>query len=503
MDANTLLKSLSKEASCGICLDYFKDPVSVHCGHNFCEPCITQCWEGQESNVSCPQCGESSQQKSFKENQHLARIVEIVKSLDLEAAKVLEDGRVCEKHLELLKVFCKDDKTPICLVCDISKEHRHHTVIPIEEAVQDYKEQFQMQLKMWKQKREQFQALKLAEEKRSSKCLQRLDSEGKKIVSEFEQLHQFLEDQEELLLASLEQLEKEVMKEEKTITSRLSADISNLSDLLFEIEEKCKQPMSVFLQDLKNTLSRCEQQVTQQPVEHCPDLEKRLKAFSEKRMHLEEILKNFKAAVSIELESTPFSKEELRVRKGRTRLFELPYAEVKKRGTRVNVTLDLDTANPFLILSADKKSVKLGDVWQDVPDNPERFDTYPCVLGCEGLISGRHYWEVEVGHGGYWAVGFAKESVKRKGEIIPSPEEQIWALQHRGDHLEALTDPVTVLPVCNCPRRIWIFLDYEEDRVGFFDADTSALIYIFLPAVFSQERIFPWLWVWPGTELRL
>lgn len=169
----------------------------------------------------------------------------------------------------------------------------------------------------------------------------------------------------------------------------------------------------------------------------------------------------------------------------------------------MNVTLNPDTANPFLILSADQKSVRLGDVWQDVSDNPERFDTYPCVLGCEGFTSGRHYWEVEAGSGRYWAAGFAKESVRRKGEIIPSPEEQIWALQQYGDYFEALTHPVTTLSLSSWPRRIQVFLDYEEDHVAFFDADTAALIYVFSPASFSQERVFPWLWVWPGTELRL
>lgn len=67
-------------------------------------------------------------------------------------------------------------------------------------------------------------------------------------MSEFEQLRQFIEDQEQLLLARLEQLQKQVIKEEKIIVSRLSEEISNLSDLIAEIEEKHKQPMSEFLQ---------------------------------------------------------------------------------------------------------------------------------------------------------------------------------------------------------------------------------------------------------------
>ncbi|KAB0385834.1 hypothetical protein FD755_000790 [Muntiacus reevesi] len=43
------LQTLQEEAVCAICLDYFKDPVSIGCGHNFCRGCVTQLW-GKEDN---------------------------------------------------------------------------------------------------------------------------------------------------------------------------------------------------------------------------------------------------------------------------------------------------------------------------------------------------------------------------------------------------------------------------------------------------------------------
>lgn len=43
-------KTLPEEAVCSICLDYFKDPVTIHCGHNFCRGCITQVWGVSDEN---------------------------------------------------------------------------------------------------------------------------------------------------------------------------------------------------------------------------------------------------------------------------------------------------------------------------------------------------------------------------------------------------------------------------------------------------------------------
>ncbi|KAI4832427.1 hypothetical protein KUCAC02_015396, partial [Chaenocephalus aceratus] len=58
-----------------------------------------------------------------------------------------------------------------------------------------------------------------------------------------------------------------------------------------------------------------------------------------------------------------------------------------------NVLLDASTAHPRLIVSADGRRVQCGERHQSLPDCPERFDRVVCVLGRQGLSSGRHYWE--------------------------------------------------------------------------------------------------------------
>ncbi|CAM5158613.1 unnamed protein product [Eretmochelys imbricata] len=168
-----------------------------------------------------------------------------------------------------------------------------------------------------------------------------------------------------------------------------------------------------------------------------------------------------------------------------------------------NVTLDPDTAHPQLVLSEGGKSVRGGDTRQRLPDNPGRFDTVPCVLGCEGFTAGRHCWEVEVGGGGYWAVGVARGSVGRKGWISRSPEGGIWAVGRWWDQFRALSSPVTPLPRSRAPSRIRVCLDCGRGQVTFIDAGDEAPIFTFPPGSVPGERIRPWLWVWPGSQLRL
>ncbi|KAF1524359.1 Butyrophilin subfamily 1 member A1, partial [Eudyptes sclateri] len=175
-----------------------------------------------------------------------------------------------------------------------------------------------------------------------------------------------------------------------------------------------------------------------------------------------------------------------------------------EKGRDVKVVLDPDTAHCDLVLSDDCKSVKREDTRQDIPDIPERFNPWRCVLGCEGFTSGRYYWEVEAMDGGGWTVGVSREDVKRKGEIEFKPEEGIWAVGQWAGHFQALTSPNrTLLPEIQTPKRIRVSLDYEEGRVSFFSVDEEIPIFTFPVASFEGIRVHPWVWLGPGTWLRM
>ncbi|XP_065273316.1 zinc finger protein RFP-like [Emys orbicularis] len=483
MAAESPARCLQAEASCPICQEYFKDPVIIDCGHSFCRACISQCWEGSDIDVSCPQCGETAPQRNLTPNRQLANVLEIVQQLSLQ---VIEDAgweRVCGEHQQPLKLFCEEDQTPICVMCDASRAHATHTVVPIQEAAQEYKETFQAHLETLKEEKEKLKGFKVTDEGTSQQYRIQTEKERREIVSEFQQLKTFLEEEERLLLAQLEKLDEEIVKLQHDNVTQLSEEISRLSELIRELEGKCQKPASELLQDTRSTFSRCEMGKFQQPVEISPELAERRSDFSQKIFALTETLRKFKDTLPSELER----KE----------------GEPLESYTPVNVTLDPDTAHPELVLSADGKSVTWECRRQVLPDNPERFDRCPCVLGCEGFTSGRHCWEmeVEVGDEGRWAVGVARESARRKERINLNPKEGIWAVERWGHQFRALTSPMT--PLGRVPSRIRVSLDCERGQVTFSDAVSEAPIFTFPPGSIPGERIRPWLLVRSSSGVRL
>ncbi|NXX53602.1 TRI41 ligase, partial [Scopus umbretta] len=97
-----------------------------------------------------------------------ARVLEIAKRLSLQAARgemVEEEG--CKRHREPLKVFCKDDEAFICMICRESRVHRSHTMLPVQDAVQEYKGQIQAHLQALKEDRDKLLGFREVEMRRS------------------------------------------------------------------------------------------------------------------------------------------------------------------------------------------------------------------------------------------------------------------------------------------------------------------------------------------------
>ncbi|XP_069491006.1 E3 ubiquitin-protein ligase TRIM39-like isoform X5 [Ambystoma mexicanum] len=234
------LQGLKEEATCSICLEYFTDPVSVECGHAFCLPCITKCWEGLETNFPFPQCRETFQNKTLRPNRQLGNIVEMLKQLHLPNATPQEEN-LCAEHEEKLKLFCEDDQRPICLVCRESKGHRAHTVLPIPEAAQEYKNKLYSYMEHLKKELKDLHKWIEAKRRKTSELEGNIVNQREKILSTFEHLKQFLEQEKQQLLSRLEKEEEENMKKIQEKLTQLEKQQSTHRDLITELESKCQQ----------------------------------------------------------------------------------------------------------------------------------------------------------------------------------------------------------------------------------------------------------------------
>ncbi|XP_078541621.1 E3 ubiquitin-protein ligase TRIM39-like [Lissotriton helveticus] len=458
MAAAAQLRNLKEEATCSICLEYFTDPVSTDCGHNFCRPCITRSWEGRDGNSPCPQCRKIYNGRSLRPNTQLRNMVEMVIQLHLPPVEPPREN-LCEKHEETLRLFCDEDQTLICVVCDRSKEHMAHSVTPIEEAAQEYKVKLQDWLRPLRNETRYILESKLREEEQCNTMRNKVRAEKKKIESEIEELRQLLRDKEQTLHQRLEEMEKRITRAENANISRLSNQITSLNALITDLQKKCKEPALDLLKDVRSTLDRCKEVKFQGPEQ---EMKKRKE------------------------------NEVLQIQK--------PEEEMKKY--KVMVTLDPDTAHSRLLLSEGGRHVVGTDEPQPVLDTPKRFTSWACVLGSESFTSGRHFWEVQLLHEGLgWTVGVAAESVNRKGRITWSPEGRVWAVRRWNGQYCALTSPETPLSPCEEPRKLGVYLDYEGGRLSLYNAESMELLYTFPRAHFTH-RLFPIFYLW-GAELRL
>ncbi|ROJ30526.1 Nuclear factor 7, ovary [Anabarilius grahami] len=465
-----------EELSCPVCCEIFKVPVILSCSHSFCKECLQQFWKTKDSQ-ECPVCRRRSSKQDPLVNLALKNLCD----------SLIKEGNeeICSSHSEKLKLFCLEDKQPVCLVCRDSEKHANHTFRPIGEVLSSYKEEFNTALTSLQTKLEHGEKMKeeydgiiehIKEEFNTAlTSLQTKLEHGEKmkeeydgiiehiksqaeqterqIKEEFEKLHQFLRDEEEATITALREEEEQKKQKMKEKLEEMNRHISSLSQSIKDMEEMMKDNDVSFLKNFTVTMERV--QISQ------PDPEMSSGAL----IHVSHYLGNLSFRV---------------------------WKKMMETVQHTPLTLDPNTAHPHLTLSTDLTSVSFSDEGKNCPDHPERFDDYPCVLSSEGFNSGTHCWDVEVGDNTYWCLGITTASNQRKGEVFF--DSNVWRVRYKDSKYSSRSPEqhLTVFTVEEKLQRVRVQLDYDGGRVSFSNPVTKNCLCTFRTSF--TETVFPFLY---------
>ncbi|XP_076025490.1 E3 ubiquitin-protein ligase TRIM21-like isoform X1 [Genypterus blacodes] len=520
MSAASRLQS-EDQFMCSICLDVFTDPVSTSCGHNFCRTCITQHWDSNIQYV-CPLCKKvfckrpelkvnmsisemaaefrqsTTNKASRRSEEPAAKPGEVqcvfctgtkVKAIKtclkceasycqthlephLTAARLkshqlihpvdnLED-RMCKTHNKPLELFCKTDQTCVCSLCPVL-DHKNHEFVPLKEEHEGKKAKLEKTVAEIKQKMQQ-RRLKIQEinqsEKLSREAADRKKAEGLQI---FTTLKQHVEDIQADFMETVEKKQKSTKKQAEDFIKELQQELSELTVTAAELEK-------LLLSEDHLHLLQSFSSINAPPT----------KDWTQVRVHQRSQEGTLEKAVA-QLEET-ISKEVKKL------LEKLELRRIQQFA--VDVTLDPDTAHPYLILSDDEKQVYCGDVRKNLSDKLQRFDRRVGVLGKQSFSSGRFYFEVQVKGKTEWDLGVTTETSNRKGVITLRPQHGNWAVGLRNENkFSAHDDPPVRLSLKSKPEKVGVFVEYEEGLVSFYDVDAAALIFSFTGCSFTHKLL--------------
>ena len=133
-----------------------------------------------------------------------------------------------------------------------------------------------------------------------------------------------------------------------------------------------------------------------------------------------------------------------------------------------DLTLNKDTASPYLVMSQDLLTVQRVNDEQLYPPHPARFTEAPQVLSTQCVSSGSHYWELEAE--GYWDIAVAYESISRKTRFGSfGNNQESWSLTHDSKgRLFAYHEGVKVkISKSLMHNRVGVVVDFQKGAITF------------------------------------
>ncbi|XP_078739246.1 E3 ubiquitin/ISG15 ligase TRIM25-like [Lampetra fluviatilis] len=500
-------KEAPGELTCPICLDAFRCPCTLSCGHSFCLECMEGAWDVVES-FSCPQCRVTFPQRpKLNKNVTLANLVEQRSAADKMATVVLcdfcNDGmtaasktclrcdmsycvthvkphqetakfrdhilvdpdtnpedRNCKMHRKKIKFFCRQDKSLVCTTCTIAGDHKGHDVATLEDEHKTREKQVGEETRAVEEKRREAEESVRQMEAACRDVQESMTDKKASISVIFTRARAALDAEEKAALEKAEKKGRELLSQYEKKIAHYQREISELQAAATRLQALAQERDSLaFLQQ-----------------------------------HLEETCRTGRATAAPP--SAPRQEDIASLKVLETPAVKLLYG--------CSPTLDTNSAHNQLQISSDLRTMTAVLASQGRPDHPHRFDYWSQALCCESFSLGHHYWEVDVEDARRFRVGVAYGTIPRKGDRaaqLLGGNDASWCLERSGDNFSVIHGRVkTALSVRGAPspRRIGLHLHWEGGLLAFYRADSMEVIHE-VRQRFSQP-LYPAMWVGRWNE---
>ncbi|XP_068099860.1 tripartite motif-containing protein 14-like [Hyperolius riggenbachi] len=463
---------------CPICKSLFVKPVSLTCGHNFCQDCIVAVLDTQQNPgvYSCPNCKlEFLERPLLQDNETLSDEVKHFISLQ-EAAKVLCtycvdspeaavktclqcETSMCVKHLTAhdkavahvlveptssvndkkcsihekpLEYYCCEDADCLCSFCCLFGMHKGHQVELLQEASEKKKEKLRQLLEDLPSQRGMIEERIFILQDQKRRVERKAEDEKERVTDFYENCRRQLEVQEKRSLNEISRHKEQISWSLSNQIDQLETQKDEMSGKAAHIEKLC---------NMTNPIN-----VLQDPESGDEDVEE-----PSTLSDWDDVLTSLVLHESInDLMTNMISRTSFPIRE--------------------DLLLHENSAHTLVAISCCLKKASWSGIRENRPEIPERFTEYTQVMSTEGFSHGRHYWEVEVDNYGGWKVGISYPSIERSGDQSSlGDNKKSWCFRMCDLQYSAVHDSQEqeIQPQPNF-RKMGIFLDYEAGRLSFY-----------------------------------
>ncbi|XP_053363076.1 tripartite motif-containing protein 16-like [Clarias gariepinus] len=532
--AEARISSDQEPFKCPVCLNLLKDPVTLHCGHNYCKACINRFWDHQDVRrvYSCPQCRETfTPRPVLCRNNVLAEMVEKQNKAKLQTASLAGPGdvecdscigrkrkavnsclvcktsycedhvkphyqspafkkhklveacadlqeKICSQHDKPIEIYCRTDQRFICYLCMMDDHKGHDTV-----SAKTERNKKQNELKEEQMKSQQRIQEKQKEAKELNKAVDIIKMRSQAAVDEnekiFTELISFMEKKRSEVTELIRAQEKAELSRAERLLKQLEQEIADLKRRVTELEQLSHTHDHIhFLQSFPSLCVSpgCEDSLYTVNLHHTFDGIR--ESFLQMKVQVEQIRPQAAALFQI-LPSQLTSRQNF-----------LQYFRF--------LTLDPNTAHPDLLLSEKNRSVTYGET-QQYSDHPERFDFWPQVL-CKESVCGHCYWEVEWSGTVYISVSY--KEISRKGGVDEcwfGCNSQSWSLVCSPAYVTFSHNNVNIQIRGPASSRIGVYVDHGAGTLSFYSiSDTISLLHT-VHTTFTQP-LYAGFWVFGNNS---